>query len=84
MQHRRNIPRVLVGALTIALAIAAKAGWSMERAGSDLPAPHDAHFYVRSAELLVVPTALMALTLLEARNAALPRNDSSYPSDEAT
>lgn len=54
-------------ALTIALAVAAKAGWQLERAGLVLPAPYDAFFYVAAADLLVVPTSL---PLPEARHIA--------------
>lgn len=54
-------------ALTIALALAAKARWQLERAGPVLPAPFDAYFYVASADLLVLPTGL---TLDEACRAA--------------
>ena len=44
-------------ALSVALAVAAKAGWRFEAAGPVLSTPFAGYLYVASAELLLVPTS---------------------------
>lgn len=44
-------------ALTVALAIAEKAGWHLKIAGSDLPSPYDAYLHSNMAQLLMLPTS---------------------------
>lgn len=44
-------------ALTVALAVAQKAGWRFERAGPVLSTPFAGYLYVDTAELLLVPTS---------------------------
>ena len=66
-------------ALTVALAIASKAGWSLRHAGLVLSFPFAGYLYVEAAELLLVPTSaslewqrpIVARAMREARSDAL-------------
>lgn len=64
-------------ALTVALAIANKAGWRFEAAGPVLSTPFAGYLYVASAELLLVPTsaALPFATRLVAQATQETRSD---------
>lgn len=44
-------------ALSVALAIAAKADWQLERAGPSLATPYAGYLYVHTSQLLLVPTS---------------------------
>jgi hypothetical protein len=66
-------------ALTIALAIASKVGWSLRHAGPVLSFPFAGYLYVETAELLLVPTSaslewqrpIVSRAMREARSDAL-------------
>lgn len=66
-------------ALTVALAIANKAGWSLRHAGPVLSFPFAGYLYIESAELLLVPTSaslqwqrpIVSRAMREARSDAL-------------